>query len=85
MSSSNSRLESQASPLVPVEQLCSWLVGTTSHFVLGLTIGAISARLMRRGHLHWSWAVAGLALVAFGRPVLKGSTSVLGIAAFSAI
>jgi type IV secretory pathway TraG/TraD family ATPase VirD4 len=85
MSSSNSRLEPQASPLAPVEQLCSWLVGTTSHLVLGLAIGAISARLMRRGHLHWSWAVAGLALVALCRPVLKGSTSVLGISAFSAI
>jgi type IV secretory pathway TraG/TraD family ATPase VirD4 len=85
MSSLNSRLEPQASPLAPVEQLCSWLVGATGHFVLGLTIGAISARMMRRGHLHWSWALAGVALVAFWRPVLKGSTSVLGIAAFSAV
>jgi type IV secretory pathway TraG/TraD family ATPase VirD4 len=85
MSSSNSRLEPQASPLVPVEQLCSWLVGTTSHLVLGLAIGAISARLMRRGHLHWSWAAVGLALAGFGQPVLKGSTSVLTIAALSAI
>jgi len=85
MSSSNSRLMLQASPSAPLEQLCSWLLGTTSHVVIGLTIGVIAARLMRRWHLHWSWAVAGLSLVALCRPVLKGSTSMLGIAAVSAI
>jgi type IV secretory pathway TraG/TraD family ATPase VirD4 len=85
MSSLNSRLEPHASPLAPLDQLCSWLLATTSHVVLGLTIGAISARLMRRWHLHWSWGIAGLALVALSRPVLKGSTSVLGIVALSAV
>jgi hypothetical protein len=41
----------------------------------------ISARLMRRAQLHWRWALAGLALVAFGGPVLKGSRSILGVVA----
>jgi type IV secretory pathway TraG/TraD family ATPase VirD4 len=85
MSISNSRLEPPASPVAPVEQLGSWLLGTTGQLVLGLTIGAVFARLMRRAHLHWSWAVLGLALVAICGHVLKGSTSVLGIAAASAV
>jgi type IV secretory pathway TraG/TraD family ATPase VirD4 len=82
--SSNSRLELQPSPVAPVEQLCSWLLGTSGQLALGLTIGVIAARLMRRGHLHWSWAVAALALVAVCGPAL-GSTSVLGTAAVSAV
>lgn len=85
MSSSNSLPQPPVSPLAPLEELSHWLLGTTTHVVLGLAIGATSARLMRRVHLHWSWAAAGLAIVALGQPVLKGATSALGIAAVSAI
>jgi len=85
MSSSSSRPGLHVSPLAPLEQLAGWLLSTTSHVALGLTIGAIAARLMRRAHLHWSWAIAGLALVALAPPARGGSTPALAIAAASAI
>jgi type IV secretory pathway TraG/TraD family ATPase VirD4 len=44
-----------------VQQLGDWLLGATVHCVLGLAIGLLAARLVRSGHLHWSWAPLALA------------------------
>lgn len=71
-------------PTAPVGQLAHWLLGATSHVALGLVIGAIAARLMRRRHLHWSWAAVAVALTALLRPAFAGLTSTAGIAAVSA-
>jgi Type IV secretion-system coupling protein DNA-binding domain len=76
--------EAQVDPLASLEQLERWLMGTTTHLVLGLALGLIVARLMRSRHLHWSWAAAGLALVVLAQPAVAGATSALGVAAFSA-
>jgi hypothetical protein len=68
----------------PLEQLAHWLMNTTIHVALGLSIGMIAARLMRSRHLHWSWAAAGLALALLARPALGSSSSTLSVAALSA-
>ena len=56
-------------PLAPVDELLDWLVGTVLHLALGVAVAMIAARLMRREHLHWSWAAIALALLA----LLRGS------------
>jgi hypothetical protein len=48
-------------------------------------IGMIAARLMRRRHLHWSWAAPGLALLGLVKPALGSSTIAPSAAALSAI
>ncbi len=57
-------------PLAPVEELLHWLAGTAVQLALGIAIGLIAARLMRRQHLHWSWAAVALALPALVRQSL---------------
>jgi hypothetical protein len=84
MLSSNPTSEQGVDPLAPLEQLAEWLLSTTIHVVIGLSIGMIVARLMRSTHLHWSWAAAGVALAALAGPTFAGPSSTLGIAALSA-
>jgi Type IV secretion-system coupling protein DNA-binding domain len=64
-------------PLAPVEQLVEWFMGTTVHVVLGVVVGLIAARAMRRGHLHWSWAAGACALVFLGRTLFAGTALTL--------
>ena len=71
-------------PLAPVDELLHWLTGTLVHLALGVLIGMIAARLMRREHLHWSWAAAVLALVAVGWQHLGAAAVPLGAAALVA-
>jgi hypothetical protein len=68
-------------PLAPLGQLAHWLTGATIHVALGALLGLLGAHLMRRRHLHWSWAAAAFALVVPVRPLLGGSATVLGLAA----
>jgi Type IV secretion-system coupling protein DNA-binding domain len=64
--------EGAVDPQATVEELLRWLLGATAHLVLGLALGMLAARLMRRRHLHWSWAACGLAPVVLARPYLAG-------------
>jgi type IV secretory pathway TraG/TraD family ATPase VirD4 len=84
MLSSNPTPAPGEDPLAPIGQLASWLLGATSHVVLGLIVGAIVARFMRSRHLHWSWAAVVVALAALLRPAFAGLTSLAGITALSA-
>ncbi len=57
MSPSNkTTLSREPDPLAPLAHLAQWLVGATAHVVIGVLLGLLAARLMRRWHLHWSWA-----------------------------
>jgi hypothetical protein len=76
--------ESEVNPPAPAEHLAHWLVQTTMHTVLGLTIGMIAARVLRRRHLHWSWAGVGLAWAALAHALLAGLSTTVGIATLSA-
>jgi type IV secretory pathway TraG/TraD family ATPase VirD4 len=66
-------------------QLAQWLVGGATLCVLGLLIAMSVARVLRRRHLHWSWAA--ILLVPIGlAPSLLGSWSVtLGVAGLAAV
>ena len=84
MPSSNLTPEPGVDPLAPLVQLAHWLLSTTIHVALGLSIGMIAARLMRSRHLHWSWAAAVAALAVLLRPKFTGPTSTVAIAALAA-
>ncbi len=82
--SNETTLSQEADPLAPLAHLFQWLVGATVHVVLGALLGVLAARVMRRGHLHWSWAAGAFALVVLARTVLGGGAATLGVAALGA-
>jgi len=84
MPRSDSFTEPGASPLAPVEQLLHRLEATSLRVALGLAIGLIAARIMRRASLHWSWAVAGLPVGLLVHALARASASTLGLASLSA-
>ncbi len=71
-------------PAGPLNELTHWLSSAALHCVLGLLIGAFAARLMRRHHLHWSWAPVALTLFVLASAHLRVSSSTLIIAALLA-
>jgi type IV secretory system conjugative DNA transfer VirD4/TraG family protein len=81
MSPTKAGPEPGLNPLTPLEHLAGWLMATTVQVGLALVIGMIAARFMRSRQLHWSWAVASLALLALVRPALGRSTVALGVLA----
>jgi hypothetical protein len=82
--SNETTLKREADPLAPLAHLAQWLVGTTVHVVIGVLLGLLAARLMRRWHLHWSWAAGASALVMLARASLAGEATTLGVAALGA-
>ena len=74
MPSNESIKEVQANPLEPLEEILRWLVSTTVHVAIGVTIGMVAARVMRGRHLHWTWAATSLVPVLAGRSII-GETS----------
>jgi hypothetical protein len=85
MSPSNqTTLNREPDPLAPLAHLAQWLVSTTAHVVIGVLLGLLAARLMRRWHLHWSWAAGASTLVLLGRTMLAGDAMTLGVAALGA-
>jgi type IV secretory pathway TraG/TraD family ATPase VirD4 len=77
-------LDREPDPLAPLEHVYQWVVGTTMHVVIGVLLGLLAARLMRRWHLHWSWAAGAFALVVLARSALAGDATSLGVAALGA-
>ena len=71
-------------PLAAPEQGLRWLIATVAHLMFGLAIGLLAARVMRRRHLHWTWAVGALVIVEFARQTLAGATVTLASAALCA-
>jgi hypothetical protein len=82
--SNETTLNREADPLAPLAHLAQWLVGTTVHVVIGVLLGLLAARLMRRWHLHWSWAAGASALVMLARAPLAGEATTLGVATLGA-
>lgn len=84
MPSQNTPTEPQVDLHAPVEHLVHWLTGAAAACVVGLILGSLATRIMRRRGLHWSWAAGCLApVVLFGRG-LGVSTLTLSLAALSA-
>ncbi|HEV2999080.1 MAG TPA: hypothetical protein VGX16_08220, partial [Solirubrobacteraceae bacterium] len=71
-------------PLAPLEQLAHWLLSTTIHLALGLLLGYLIARAMRRRHLHWSWAALALPIVLEAQGLLGSLTWTLAAGALAA-
>jgi hypothetical protein len=65
--------------------LAEWLLSTTFHVALGVALGAVAARLLRRKHLHWSWAGLALALVFLVRPAIGSSSLTVEVGALGAV
>ncbi|MGO9490437.1 MAG: helicase HerA-like domain-containing protein [Solirubrobacteraceae bacterium] len=55
-----------------LEQYAQGALDFVVHTAVALLLGLLVARLMRRHHLHWSWAAAGLATTWVLRSVLGG-------------
>jgi conjugal transfer pilus assembly protein TraD len=72
------------SPGQPFEQLARWLLGTTVDCLLGLLAGMLLARLLRRRHLHWSWAATSFVGVLLTQSSLGAETPTVGVAALAA-
>jgi type IV secretory pathway TraG/TraD family ATPase VirD4 len=75
---------SERDPQAAVGQLVHWILTATTHCVIGMVLGMLIARLMRSGHLHWSWTAGGLALLLLARPALAGVEFTLALAALLA-
>jgi type IV secretory pathway TraG/TraD family ATPase VirD4 len=85
MPSSNPLPETGTNPTAPIAELLDWLARLAAHAGLGLAIGLVAARLMRRVQLHWSWAAGCLACEALAaRSLIAGLTSTVGLATASA-
>jgi len=71
-------------PLAPLGELVGWLTSTTLHIVIGVIIGLIAARVMRRRHLRWTWAASALVVVVLAGSELAGWATTLDVAALCA-
>ena len=67
-------------PLAPVGALVHWLAVATAEVALGVVVGCLGARAMRRLNVHWSWALVGLGPLVTMHGVLAGTGSVLAVA-----
>ncbi len=77
-------LNREPDPSAPLGHVAQWVVGTTWHVVIGVLLGLLVARLMRRWHLHWSWAAGAFAVVVLARTALAGDGATLGVAVLGA-
>ncbi len=84
MPSTNETPEQTVNPLAPVDELIHWLVGTALHIALGVVLGMVAARVMRKRHLHWSWAGVSLVLVALFHQAFGAWALPLSVATFCA-
>jgi TraM recognition site of TraD and TraG/Type IV secretion-system coupling protein DNA-binding domain len=84
MTRSDSLAEPEAGPLAPLGEALHWLLAMGAHVALGLAIGLMAARLMRRAGLHWSWAIAGLLAGWLLHAVARVSATVADLGALTA-
>jgi type IV secretory pathway TraG/TraD family ATPase VirD4 len=77
-------LNQEMDPLAPLEHVFQGLVDLAIHTLIGALLGLFAARLMRRRHLHWSWAAGAFALVLIARSALAGLAGPLAAATLAA-
>jgi type IV secretory pathway TraG/TraD family ATPase VirD4 len=76
--------EAPVNPLAPLAELAGSLISTTLHLAIGVIVGLIAARVMRRRHLHWTWAASALAFLLLARSTFGGLATTLDTAALCA-
>jgi hypothetical protein len=69
--------EPSVDPFAPVAELVGWLASTTLHLAIGVVLGLVAARIMRRRHLRWTWAASTCAVVAVGHSMFAGWSTAL--------
>ncbi|MFZ1155975.1 MAG: helicase HerA-like domain-containing protein [Solirubrobacteraceae bacterium] len=84
MPSSEYTTNPSVNPLAPLSELIGWLSPTSLHITIGVVLGLIAARFMRRRHLHWTWAASALAFLLLARSTFRESTLTLDAAALCA-
>lgn len=72
--------ENQQGPWSLVGEAHQWFADTVLQLGLGVAIGLLAARYMRRCHLKWTWALAVLAFVLAAHVRLGGFTFALVLA-----
>jgi len=70
MSSSLDTSNSSFDPHALLAEIVVGLTSTTLQLALGLLAGVILARVMRRRHLHWSWAASALCAIAIAHTIV---------------
>ncbi|MFZ1926018.1 MAG: type IV secretion system DNA-binding domain-containing protein [Solirubrobacteraceae bacterium] len=76
--------EVPVNPLQPLSELVGWLCSTTVHIAIGVALGLFAVHIMRRHHLHWTWAACVLPVALLAHSILAGWASTLGTAAVCA-
>jgi hypothetical protein len=72
MSAPNVHIEGDLDVNELMEHLLHWIAGAASACIIGVLVGSLAARMMRRQGLHWSWAAGCFALlVVLGRGVVS--------------
>jgi type IV secretion system coupling TraD/TrwB family protein len=84
MSASQYTSEASVNPLQPLSELVGWLCSTTVHIAIGIVLGLLAVRVMRRRHLRWTWAACALPVALFAHSMLVGWSGTLGTAAICA-
>jgi hypothetical protein len=72
--------EAPVDPLQPLSELVGWLCSTTVHIAIGVALGLLAVRVMRRRHLRWTWAACALPVALLAHSILAGWASTLAIA-----
>jgi conjugal transfer pilus assembly protein TraD len=72
--------EGAVDPQATVDEFLHWVLSASLRCAVGVTLGILTARLLRRKHLHWSWGIGALALVLAAWPLLGGAAPTLAIA-----
>lgn len=76
--------EVPVNPLEPLTELLGWLTSATLHAAIGVILGLIATRTMRRRHLRWTWAASAFAIALFVHSLFGTWASTLGTAALCA-
>jgi type IV secretory pathway TraG/TraD family ATPase VirD4 len=71
-------------PLAPLNEMLHWSIHAALAALLGMALGVICARAMRRARLHWSWAVVALTIVIATDPVSTVAGCSLSVTALTA-
>ncbi|HEY3970891.1 MAG TPA: helicase HerA-like domain-containing protein [Solirubrobacteraceae bacterium] len=76
--------EAPVNPLQPLSELVAWLCSATVHVAIGVALGLVLVRVMRRRHLRWTWTACALPAALLAHSIFAGWASTLGVAAFCA-
>lgn len=72
-------------PVVSLQAATHWLLGVTEQLALGLLLGWLAARALRKLRLRWTWGIFGIGLALLGGAVAGQMAGPLVIACVAAV